>query len=80
MLVITIHNDGTGTDEASNYNCKIMVTPTVATLRTIAESRVEGHRRADGWERLVTRMVCNARNVEDITKDELSKAGLWTNS
>lgn len=75
MLVITIHNDGTGTDESSNYNCKIMITPTAATLRTIAESRVEGHRRADGWEELVLKMVENAKSVEMMVMEALYQHG-----
>ena len=54
MLIIKIHNDGTGTDESANYNYSVFVNN-----RTIAHGRIEGHNRCDEWEELVARLLSN---------------------
>ena len=57
MLVIKIHNDGTGDRHDANYDCEVLVTVSPTQLKTIARGRVEGFRRADGWRQLVKRVV-----------------------
>ena len=51
MLVVTFHNDGTGTLETGNYDVKVIVNGVV-----VDQCRIEGHRRADGWRELVARL------------------------
>ena len=57
MLIVKVHNDGTGTEESSNYNCEVLVTLSPTNLITIAKVRVEGHNRADGWRELLKRVA-----------------------
>ncbi len=57
MLIVTIHNDGTGGENDANYNCEVLVTVTSRELKTIATARVEGHRRGDGWRELLKRVI-----------------------
>ena len=52
MLVITLRNDGTGTDESANYDYEVSVN-----WRPIADGRIEGHNRADGWRVLALEAV-----------------------
>ncbi len=54
MLVITFHNDGTGTDEIGNYNIVIFLNRT-----PIWEGRVEGHDRRKGWKALLKDLVAD---------------------
>lgn len=54
MLIIRLHNDGTGSDESANYNAEVRVN-----LDTIWLGRVEGHNRADGWPTLL-RLLADA--------------------
>ena len=61
MLILFIHNDGTGTDEAANYDVEVRVTLTLTELGTIARGRIEGHRRSDGWQTLVERIAKEIR-------------------
>ena len=53
MLVITFHNDGTGTDEAANYDVEVSVTLTPRQLQTLWTGRIENHNRAHGWGSLL---------------------------
>ena len=52
MLIIKIHNDGTGTNKSANYNYGVYVNSW-----RIAHGRIEGHNRNDGWEALVGRLL-----------------------
>jgi hypothetical protein len=52
MLIITFHNDRSGTKAIANYNVRVLVNQ-----QEIATARINGHRRADGWEELVRRFV-----------------------
>lgn len=56
-LIIVFHNDGTGTETSANYNVGVFINK-----RQIAKDRIEGHNRADGWERLVRRLDANNRS------------------
>lgn len=57
MLVIRIHNDGTGTQESSNYDWNVAVTTSPTDLMIIASGRVEGHDRRQSWDRLVEKIL-----------------------
>lgn len=50
-LVVILRNDRTGPDHASNYDVKVYVNSEV-----IAEERVTGHPRAEGWRALIRRL------------------------
>jgi hypothetical protein len=51
-LIIVLHNDGSGTETAANYDVQVRVNQ-----RVIATARVEGHNRADGWKALVKKFI-----------------------
>lgn len=57
MLIIRIHNDGTGEGELCNYDIEVLVTTSPTTLRTIETMRVEGHKRGDGYKAILRRMI-----------------------
>ena len=48
MLIITIKNDATGTNENANYIYEVRVN-----YDTIAKGKLKGHNRNDGWIKLV---------------------------
>lgn len=53
-LFVIMHNDATGQQGVGNYNCWVLVgNGSDAGSHRIAEGRVEGHQRADGWKKLV---------------------------
>ena len=56
MLLITFRNDGSGDGDVGNYEVRVSVNGLV-----IAEERVEGHRRAEGWRALVRMLGQGAR-------------------
>ena len=53
MLIVTFHNDGTGTPEVGNYNVEVLITTSPTTTRRLWWGRIEGFRRALGWEALI---------------------------
>ena len=63
MLLVTVHNDGTGTEDSANYDVKVLVTVTPKQLKVIGLARVEGHRRGDGWKALLRRVIEEGRDV-----------------
>lgn len=48
MLIVRIHNDGTGTDASANYTYEVLVNNEV-----VESGRVIGHDRSDGWPALL---------------------------
>ena len=52
MLIIKVHNDGTGSNESANYDYGVYVN-----YRRIANGRIKGHNRDDGWEKLIARLL-----------------------
>jgi hypothetical protein len=58
MLIITCHNDGTGTEEWGNYDCEVRVNE-----RVIAKARVEKHYRPSSWRILVARIAAEAKDA-----------------
>lgn len=63
MLLVTLHNDGTGDENIANYDCKVLVTISPTKLQTIALGRVEGHKRGDGWRALLRKLADEGRDV-----------------
>lgn len=63
MLIILIHNDGTGPDDASSYDAEAKITISPTRLKTIAKGRVEDFDRKDGWRKLVERVVNEINDV-----------------
>lgn len=55
MLIVKIHNDGTGSSKVANYDVEVLVTVAPQKLKTIAAGRVENHTRHDGWRKLLHR-------------------------
>ena len=52
MLIILFRNDGTGDQETGNYEVTVRVNQF-----ELERTRVEGHRRADGWRELVRMLL-----------------------
>jgi hypothetical protein len=48
MLIVLVHNDGTGTKEIANYDYEVRINHDV-----IARGRVLDHTRKDGWQALL---------------------------
>lgn len=59
MLIVTFHNDSTGTKDVGNYNVQVLINYTV-----IWEGRVEGFRRSKGWVELVKKLAVIAKGTE----------------
>lgn len=55
MLLLLIHNDGTGKDGLANYDIEVRINAVI-----ISTLRVEGHKRSDGWVKLVKKIVKEA--------------------
>ena len=56
MLVVTFHNDSTGTEDLGNYDVKVSITVNSYTLKTLWVGRIEGHPRNEGWQGLIKRL------------------------
>ena len=52
MLTIKICNDGTGNKEIGNYKYEVQVN-----YKTIEEGTIEGHKRKEGWRKLVKLLI-----------------------
>jgi hypothetical protein len=52
MLIITLHNKGINETGFSDYEYKVYINETA-----IAHGKVIKHRRSDGWQKLVRRML-----------------------
>ena len=48
MLIILIHNDGTGTEENANYTYEVRINDKV-----LEYGSIKGHNRSDGWRTLL---------------------------
>lgn len=60
MLTIKIVNDGTGTDESSNYRYQVLINQTV-----IESGEIKGHDRSKGWQNLVDMLVSESVENKD---------------
>ncbi len=52
MLIILLHNDGTGNVKRGNYTYEVLLNET-----KLADGVVKGHNRKSGWQALVRKMV-----------------------
>ena len=59
MLMVAIHNDGTGTNESANYDVDVYINEHLLT-----RLRVEGHNREDGWAELLRMIADESINAE----------------
>jgi hypothetical protein len=48
MLIVLVHNDGTGTEERANYDYEVRINDEV-----IERGRIQGHDRKDSWQVLI---------------------------
>jgi hypothetical protein len=48
MLIILVHNDGTGTEEQANYDYEVRINNEV-----MERGRILDHHRKDGWQALI---------------------------
>lgn len=66
MLIVKIHNtDDNEVEGFANYDVEVLITTSPKTLKPIARGRVIGHKRSDGWRKLLRRVAnesedCNA--------------------
>jgi hypothetical protein len=60
MLILLIHNDGTGANNNANYDVEVRVNE-----RLIWQGRVEGHNRDDGWPMLLRQLADVAARSND---------------
>lgn len=70
MLVVAITNDRTGDVRISNYKYEVFVNTT-----RISSGRILGHRRLDGWKKLL-RKVSESNShetVHDINADSIGR-------
>lgn len=63
-LIVVIHNDGTGSDDAANYDFQVYVNET-----KIAEGEIFRHDRKDGWIRLLERLFGAMKGVDGWSKE-----------
>lgn len=66
MLIVLVHNDSTGTEEAANYDVEVRINE-----RTIWTGRVDGHHRANGWPRLLEKIALAGRGKKHRSKREV---------
>lgn len=69
MLIVEIQNDGTGPQASANYNVRVR-----ANLEVLKEFRVEGHNRADGWQKLLEMVAQRAQEAQE-DNQAMSEAG-----
>ena len=48
MLIVLVHNDGTGTEKRANYDYEVRINNEV-----IERGHIQGHDRKDGWQALI---------------------------
>jgi len=66
MLILTVHNDGTGDSVTGHYDIEVLVTErSVDGVRTrrLAQGRLRDFPRDDGWRDLLLRSIAVVREV-----------------
>jgi hypothetical protein len=66
MLIIQIHNDGTGNKETANYTYAVFVNQ-----ENIAQGEVKNHKRHRGWIELLKSVIEDAQSEEYLIVDKL---------
>ena len=64
MLIILIHNDGTGTNENANYTYEVKVNE-----RVLDCGIIKGHKRWHGWRMLLRELVDASFHSEVVIND-----------
>ena len=64
MLALLVHNDGTGDTDIANYDVRVLVNQ-----NTLAQGRVEGHKRANGWRVLLRAALEQAKDLTLVEDD-----------
>jgi hypothetical protein len=59
MLIIKIHNDGTGTKASGNYDVSVLLNTTPLWF-----GRIENHWRDDGWVKLLE-LIAQKKRLEE---------------
>lgn len=60
MLIVKVHNDGTGTLDIGHYDVEVLITVDSRTLVRLASARIEDHIRSNGWRQLLRRVADEA--------------------
>lgn len=71
MLIIEIINDGTGTNEDTNYTYKVFVN-----TEGIAFGEVRGHNRDEGWTELLRQILDEREDFGKSPPHEFHGAGV----
>ena len=58
MLLIKVHNDGTGNSMIGNYDVEVYINE-----KRIYNCRLEGHDRSSGWQDLLVKLV--AKSIQE---------------
>jgi hypothetical protein len=65
MLIMLVHNDGTGTEEIANYDYEVRINNEV-----IERGRLQDHHRKDGWRTLIGEIVDKYPNLVSEPKEK----------
>jgi hypothetical protein len=57
VLIVRIHNDGTGDKRIANYDWDVSITASPTELVALQRGRIEGHDRTQDWSVLVGKVV-----------------------
>ena len=75
MLIIRIHNDGTGTNESANYTYEVRVNHTV-----LVRGKIKRHNRNHGW-RVLLQCLLDATKPSEIQyapeRRHINSMGCW---
>jgi hypothetical protein len=75
MLIVLVHNDGTGTEVHANYDYEVRINNDV-----IERRRILDHPRKDGWQELIREIAdrhrTSATNISGSTDENLNLPGL----
>ncbi len=62
MLIVLVHNDGTGTEEQANYDYEVRINKEV-----IEHGRILNHHRKDGWQALIREIAdCHQTSANNV--------------
>ncbi len=61
MLILTVHNDRTGTEDVGNYDYNVYINKHI-----IASGRIEGFKRKYGWKQLIGEIIRDEKFGEEL--------------
>lgn len=65
MLIIKIHNNGTGDQQYGNYDYEVAATDPLGSLHTIVHGRILLHKRLNGWLDLAQRVLDDCEDMQE---------------